>query len=152
MKAEEYVGKKAGRAWLLLHAPFSVASSARLALLSRTREDSMKAAGKRIARGSAPLADMRSHGTKSAAGGGGACEQPQSQVASREYFRPCQGAGVARRANNKGVKMMDMSIHDGLVLLGGVWEPIVKWRTQFTIFTPCFTPFFKTGSGLYNPE
>ena len=27
-----------------------------------------------------------------------------------------------------------------LVLLGGVWEPIVKWRTHmFTIFTPFFT-------------
>ena len=27
-----------------------------------------------------------------------------------------------------------------LVLLGGVWEPIVQWRTHmFTIFTPFFT-------------
>ena len=27
-----------------------------------------------------------------------------------------------------------------LVLLGGVWEPIVKWRTHmFTVFTPFFT-------------
>ena len=34
-----------------------------------------------------------------------------------------------------------------LVLLGGVWEPIVQWRT----YVHHLHTFLHTGSGLYNP-
>ena len=42
---------------------------------------------------------------------------------------------------------VDMSILVCLVLLGGVWEPIVKWRTC----VHHLHTFLHTGSGLYNP-
>ena len=47
-----------------------------------------------------------------------------------------------------------MRIHDvSEVLLGGVWEPIVRWRTMFTIFTDTFlhTGSFSTFSSLDIP-
>ena len=60
-------------------------------------------------------------------------EQPFDSRAAAQAFRPALLGGMSGRG----------MVHD-VVLLGGVWKPIVKWRTHlFTIFKlKVRAPFF----------